>query len=94
MVPAQRAHELGVVADVFPNDELHEKVIEVASKMVNKPLSALVAAKQAIKESENLSVRDAVALERKFFYSLYDTEGMKEGVDVFINKRAPKFTDL
>ena len=62
--------------------------------MVNKPLSALVAAKQAIKESENLPVREAVQLERKLFYPLYDTEGMKEGVDAFIAKRAPKFIDL
>ena len=62
--------------------------------MVNKPLSALIAAKKAIKESENLSMREGVDLERKIFYPLYDTEGMKEGVKAFVEKRKPNHYDL
>ena len=41
--------------------------------MTNKPLSALIAAKKAIKEAENLSMREGIDLERKIFYPLYDT---------------------
>jgi hypothetical protein len=36
---------------------LHDKVIEIAKEITNKPLTALLAAKQAIKENENLSQR-------------------------------------
>ena len=62
--------------------------------MNNKPSTALIAAKKAIRESENLSMRDGVDLERKIFYPLYDTPGMKEGVEAFVQKRKPKHYDL
>lgn len=93
-IPAKRAYELGIVSEVFPNDDLHNKVIEIAKEITNKPLPALLAAKQAIKENENLSQADGVALERKLFYPLYDTAGMKEGVDAFVSKRKPNHYDL
>jgi len=49
----------------------------VAAEITQKPLSALLAAKKVIKESENLSMNDGIALERKVFYPLYDTPGVK-----------------
>ena len=57
-------------------------------------MSALFAAKQVIKESENLSMKDGVGLEREVFYPLYDTPGVKEGVAAFISKRKPNMLDL
>ena len=62
--------------------------------MTNKPLSALIAAKKVIKESENLSMKDGVQLERDTFYPLYDTPGVKEGVSAFVEKRKPNMLDL
>lgn len=85
---------MGMVSEVFPTAELHSKVLEVATEITNKPLTAILAAKKVIKESENLSMRDGVDLERKVFYPLYDTPGMKEGVAAFIEKRKPNHYDL
>ena len=65
-----------------------------ATEITNKPLTAILVAKQVIKESENLSMNDGVALERKLFYPLYDTQGMKEGVNAFIEKRPANMKDL
>jgi hypothetical protein len=39
-------------------------------------------------------MNDGVALERKLFYPLYDTKGMKEGVSAFIEKRPANMKDL
>jgi enoyl-CoA hydratase/carnithine racemase len=39
-------------------------------------------------------LKEGVELERKVFYPLYDTPGMKEGVDAFITKRKPNMQDL
>ncbi len=39
-------------------------------------------------------MKDGVALERKIFYPLYDTPGMKEGVSAFIGKRKANMKDL
>lgn len=93
-INAQRALQLGIVSEVFKTEELHEKVIGIAKEMTNKPLSALLAAKKVIKDSENLSMRDGVGLEREVFYPLYDTPGVKEGVSAFVEKRPPNHIDL
>jgi enoyl-CoA hydratase/carnithine racemase len=82
------------VSEVFPTTDLHAKVIEVAKTITNKPLTALIAAKQAIRENENLTMNEGIALERKIFYPLYDTPGMKEGVAAFVEKRHPNHKDL
>jgi enoyl-CoA hydratase/carnithine racemase len=82
------------VSEVYPFADLHTKVIEVAKEITNKPLSALIAAKQVIKENENLSMREGQELERRVFYPLYDTQGVKEGVNAFVEKRKPNHFDL
>lgn len=40
---------------------MHQKVIDVATEIVNKPLSALMAAKDAIKKNEELSMKEGIA---------------------------------
>lgn len=75
---------MGLVSEVYPTADLHTKVIELAKEITNKPLSALIAAKEVIKQNENLSMSEGVALERKLFYPLYDTKGVEEGVKAFV----------
>ena len=50
-ISSQRAYEMGIVSQVFKTDELHQKVTEIATEVTQKPLTALIAAKKAIKES-------------------------------------------
>ncbi len=57
-------------------------------------MTAILAAKQAIKQTENLSTIDGVALERKLFYPLYDSQGVKEGISAFVEKRKANMKDL
>ena len=61
-INAKRAYEMGLVSEVFKTEELHDKVIKIATEMTHRPLTALIAAKQAIKESENLGMKDGIAL--------------------------------
>lgn len=42
---------MGLVSEVFPTADLHNKVIDIAKEITNKPITALKAAKQAIKEN-------------------------------------------
>ena len=50
-IPAKRAYEMGVVSEVFPTADLHTKVIDIAKEITQKPITALTAAKRAIKEN-------------------------------------------
>ena len=40
-----------------------------------------------------MGISEGVKYERKIFYPLFDTKGVKEGVDAFVNKRKPNFDD-
>ena len=93
-IPAKRAYEMGVVSEVFPTADLHTKVIDIAKEITQKPITALTAAKRAIKENENLPMKEGIALERSLFFPLYDTKGMQEGVSAFVEKRKPNMKDL
>jgi enoyl-CoA hydratase len=35
---------------------------------------------------------DGVMFERRLFHAMFATEDQKEGMDAFLNKRAPNFT--
>ena len=59
---APKAKELGFVSEVFKKEELHDKVIGIANEITNKPLTAILAAKEAIKQTENLSMSEGIAL--------------------------------
>lgn len=48
-ISSKRAYEMGLVSEVFPTADLHAKVIDIAKEITNKPLSALIAAKAAIR---------------------------------------------
>ena len=48
---SKRAYELGIVSEVYKFDELHQKVIDTATEITNKPLPAILAAKDAIKQN-------------------------------------------
>ena len=92
-IPAKRAYELGIVSDVFAKEELHDKTLDIARQISEKPLSALQAAKDAIKKADELPLTEGVKYERRIFYPLFDTYGATEGISAFIEKRAANFED-
>ena len=49
------------------------------------------AAKAAIAQAEELPLNAGLAFERRAFFQLFATEDQKEGMDAFINKRAPRW---
>lgn len=84
---------MGIVSDVFPKEELHAKTLDLARQISEKPLSALRAAKDAIKQADEQPLESGVKYERKIFYPLFDTHGAIEGISAFIEKRAANFDD-
>ena len=90
---AQRALELGIVQDIYPNSELHAAQIKLARKIAKHSQYALALAKQATQFSfENGSI--SREYERKLFQSSLELPGAKEGLNAFNNKRKPDFTGI
>lgn len=93
MIGAEEALRAGLVAKVFPPDQLLEEVVKYANQIANysKPIVALV--KEAVNASQELSLSEGLLHERRLFYSTFGTEDRKEGMSAFVEKRDPKFQD-
>jgi enoyl-CoA hydratase len=53
------------------------------------PPVAVIAAKDAVNQADELPLRAGLELERRNFYLLFDTEDSAEGMTAFGEKRAP-----
>lgn len=90
-ITAQQAQQAGLVSDVFPSDLTLEYALQLASKMARHSPLALQAAKQALRQSQEVALQAGLALERQLFTLLAATEDRHEGISAFLQKRTPDF---
>jgi enoyl-CoA hydratase len=88
---AAEAAELGLVNRVVPASELREHTHALARSLAAKPPLALRFAKQAIDRGMQADVQTAMDFELYAASILFDTEDRREGMQAFIEKRAPRF---
>lgn len=94
-INAQRAHQLGVVQEVFGSLEaLHQGQMKLAEEIASNSLYALSLAKESTKFAFEESGNAARILERASWRSSLSLPGGKEGIGAFIQKRKPDFRGL
>jgi enoyl-CoA hydratase len=91
MIDAQQAKELGLVAKVFPADQLLEETMKVARAIASKSPSVLRSIKRVVNCGVDLDLRNGCALEAEAFGVCFGGEDMREGVSAFLEKRKPQF---
>lgn len=88
---AQRAYELGLVAEVTEPENLLLKAIEKAEYMLKiAPLSAREM-KRLIRTGMDAALPTGLALEQEVLFRLFNTQDAAEGIRAFLEKREPKF---
>ena len=93
MYTAQQALRVGLVQKVVPaGDELNQ-AIALAKKIATKGRLAIQYTMQAVQEGINKDIKQALAIEAKYFGKVSETEDKKIGVSAFITKQTPKFVD-
>lgn len=90
-ITAQQALQAGLVSDVFPSDLTLKYALQLASKMARHSPLALQAAKQALRQSQEVALQAGLAQERQLFTLLAATEDRHEGISAFLQKRTPDF---
>ena len=91
VIRSDEALRIGLVNAVYEPEELMDKVMETAQKMVANAPMAIAYAKQCINEGYDLDADGAIGLENKLFGKCFATADQKEGMDAFLNKRAASF---
>ena len=93
MVEAARAQEWGLVDEIVAPADLRRRVQAYAEELAAKPAAALAAIRRTVTLGGGMSFEDGMAMELQAVERLADTPDFAEGVDAFLNKRTPKWSD-
>jgi enoyl-CoA hydratase len=91
MMDAAEAERAGLVSRVVPLDKLMEETLGAALIICGYSQLSVMAAKESVNRAFESSLSDGVMFERRLFHSMFGTADQKEGMDAFLNKRAPDF---
>lgn len=89
MISAQEAERMGLVSEVVKDGDTIERAKQVAEQLANYSPIAISQIKEVANLGIDMSLEGALALERKAFQILFDTEDQKEGARAFLEKRSP-----
>lgn len=91
MIDAAQAKELGLVAKVFPPEQLIEETMKVARLLASRSASVLRSLKKVIDAGADIDLKSGCVLEVEAFGVCFGSEDMREGVAAFMEKRKPAF---
>ncbi|MGA8710815.1 MAG: enoyl-CoA hydratase/isomerase family protein [Thermoplasmata archaeon] len=87
-VKASEAFAQGLVDRVVPRAELLTSALALAEELATKPPLALAAAKYALLEALDPAIDQGLGYELDLWAQLFGTDGQKEGMRAFLEKRA------
>lgn len=88
---AKKALDYGLIYKVFANDEIDKEVEKLAEHFSTAPTYGLSLIKKALNESFENSFEEQLELEKNLQRIAGYSNDYKEGVDAFLEKRAPNF---
>lgn len=93
-VSGDEAETLGIVNRSLPLKQLLSEAKRLARHVAEEKSAITVAkAMEAVNQAEDVSLEDGLKQEAKLFGDLFVTHDAEEGVNAFIEKRTPIFTD-
>ena len=90
-IGAAEAKAVGLVARVVPSADLLQVALEAAHTIAGYNAPAVKMAKEAVNRAFEGPLSEGLRHERLLFQAAFATEGQKEGMNAFVNKRAPIF---
>lgn len=91
-IDAARAHEIGLVMEVCPDDELAAAGDRIADELAACAPMSVRMAKRAIDRGFEQSIESGLRIERECYDVTLFTDDRNEGLRAFAEKRAPRFT--
>ena len=91
MITAEEALRIGLVNRVFPHEQLMEKAIQLAERIAAGPLVSYRYMKANVNASGAVDFRTMLDREAETHLRCGQTTDHQEGVNAFMEKRAPQF---
>lgn len=91
LIKAPEALDWGLINEMVPEASLLDRAKNLLQSLANLPPFALKSLMETIHRGYDLTLPDALELEATHFGLCSGTEDKKEGVQAFLEKRAPQF---
>ncbi|MBA4495355.1 enoyl-CoA hydratase/isomerase family protein [Paenactinomyces guangxiensis] len=91
MITAAEAQRLGLVQKIVPAPELIKEAKQLAGQLAQKAPLAIQLIKKSIHNGLDVDLGTGLQLEASYFGLSFNTEDRTEGVNAFLEKRAPRF---
>lgn len=91
MIPAREAFAANLVSELVPKGQALSRSIQIAEQIASMPPLAVQAIREAVRLGADVPLETALALERRLFERLFDTQDQKEGMRAFLEKRVPSY---
>lgn len=87
----RQAHELGLVSRLVADDEVTEHALALATELAEGPTGALGAIKSLLRDGNHRSLAEHLDAEAQSIAARAESPAGREGVQAFVQRRAPKF---
>ncbi|TKR82490.1 hypothetical protein L596_016210 [Steinernema carpocapsae] len=91
-ISAKEALESGLVSKLYPAGDLVKEAVKLGEKISAQSPLIVQMAKEAVNSAYEMTLKDGLQFERRFFHTTFATKDRKEGMTAFAEKRAPKWT--
>lgn len=88
---AVEAKQMGLIADVFENENFLVNAMGILEQISNQPTKAIALTKKAFNESYDNNLSQQLELEGILQQEAAESEDFREGVFAFLEKRKPKY---
>lgn len=92
MIDGPTALAIGLVHEVHPMNELKSRAIALAEELAALPPIAVAGVLRSVVGAEDVPLDDALRVEREAFRRCNSSNDQREGMQAFLQKRAPVFT--
>ena len=89
-IDAAEALRIGLVNAVYPQAELMDAAMKLATKISRNAPIAVRNCKKAINDGMQVNIDDALVIEEKLFGDCFETHDQREGMACFLSREKPK----
>jgi len=91
-INAQTAERLGLVSKVVPVEQTLDEAVKLAKQIASLSRPVVAIAKESVNVAYESTLAEGLRFERRAFNGTFALKDRKEGMEAFVNKRKPQWT--